>query len=362
MSFIKLQVRRDTAANWTSANPILSAAEIGFETDTGKFKMGNGATAWASLVYFEPGAPGGGGSDTAAQILAKLITVDGASSGLDADLLDGQHAAAFALSGHSHTKLDFLTVTQAVDLDAIEARVNALDAAVVLKGAWAANAGTFPGSGTAQAGDSYIVSVAGTVGGIAFAVNDRVLAIVDNASTSTYANNWLKLDYTDQVLSVNGLTGAVDLSGTYQPLDSDLTAFAGKTAPSGAVVGTSDAQTLSGKTLVDPVITGAIQEDVYAITDGAAFEIDPGNGTIQTITLGANRTPKGTNFAAGESITLMVNDGSAFALTWTDTTFGPSGVSWVGGSAPTLPTTGYGVIVLWKVGSQVYGCHIGNVA
>lgn len=124
------------------------------------------------------------------------------------------------------TKLGHLTVTQAVDLDTIEARVNQLDAAVVLRGAWDASAGTFPGGGTAQAGDSYIVSVAGTVGGVVFSVNDRVLAIADNASTTVYANNWLKLDYTDQVLSVDGQTGAVNLSSVYQPLDGDLTAIA----------------------------------------------------------------------------------------------------------------------------------------
>jgi hypothetical protein len=46
-----IQVRRDTAANWTSTNPTLAAGEMGFETDTGKFKIGTGSTAWTSLLY-----------------------------------------------------------------------------------------------------------------------------------------------------------------------------------------------------------------------------------------------------------------------------------------------------------------------
>lgn len=121
--------------------------------------------------------------------------------------LDAIETAAAA----SKVKTDFLTVTQAVDLDAIETRVNALDAAVILKGVWDASAGTFPGSGTAQAGESWIVSVAGTVNSVAFAVGDRIIAITDNASTTTFASNWFKADYTDQVLTVAGKTGSVTL-------------------------------------------------------------------------------------------------------------------------------------------------------
>lgn len=51
MASRKILIRRDTAANWTSANPTLSAGEMGGETDTGKLKLGNGATAWNSLSY-----------------------------------------------------------------------------------------------------------------------------------------------------------------------------------------------------------------------------------------------------------------------------------------------------------------------
>lgn len=48
---IQIQLRRDTAANWTSANPTLAAGELGLETDTARYKIGNGSTAWASLSY-----------------------------------------------------------------------------------------------------------------------------------------------------------------------------------------------------------------------------------------------------------------------------------------------------------------------
>lgn len=51
MTIARLQIRRDTAANWVTANPILSQGEIGFETDTFRYKIGDGSTVWTSLVY-----------------------------------------------------------------------------------------------------------------------------------------------------------------------------------------------------------------------------------------------------------------------------------------------------------------------
>jgi hypothetical protein len=63
-----IQVRRDTAADWTSVNPTLAAGEIGFETDTNKFKFGTGSTAWTSLPY-AAGEAGGGGGETISPLL-----------------------------------------------------------------------------------------------------------------------------------------------------------------------------------------------------------------------------------------------------------------------------------------------------
>lgn len=52
-----IRLRRGTAAQWTTKDPVLGAGEPGFETDTGLHKIGNGELAWSDLPYFldEPG-------------------------------------------------------------------------------------------------------------------------------------------------------------------------------------------------------------------------------------------------------------------------------------------------------------------
>lgn len=56
----KIQIRRDTAANWTATNPVLAQGEPGLETDTRKIKYGTGSTAWNLLDYASGGSTGGG--------------------------------------------------------------------------------------------------------------------------------------------------------------------------------------------------------------------------------------------------------------------------------------------------------------
>ena len=51
---VQIQLRNDTAANWTTENPTLAAGELGIEIDTSLMKIGDGTTAWASLAYFTP--------------------------------------------------------------------------------------------------------------------------------------------------------------------------------------------------------------------------------------------------------------------------------------------------------------------
>lgn len=90
----QIQLRRGTAAQWVTANPILASGEPGLETDTLKFKFGDGTTRWNSLAY----AGGGGGAG---------VSDHGALSGLGDDdhpqyHNDARGDARYALLGHTH--------------------------------------------------------------------------------------------------------------------------------------------------------------------------------------------------------------------------------------------------------------------
>ena len=67
-----LQLRRGTAAQWTTANPVLADGEPGLETDTGKRKTGNGSTAWTALAYDAGGSVAD--ASTTVKGVAKLAT------------------------------------------------------------------------------------------------------------------------------------------------------------------------------------------------------------------------------------------------------------------------------------------------
>jgi len=127
------------------------------------------------------------------------------------------------------------------------------------------------------------------------------------------------------------------------------------------LVGRATTDTLTNKTLTSPTMTGAVlndgyTEEVFAVT-GTTPALSPTNGSIQTWTLSGNSTPTAGTWAAGQSITIQIDDGTAYTVTWTSLA-----VTWKtdGGSAPTLNTTGVTVIALWKVGTTIYGARVGD--
>jgi len=221
----QIQLRRDTAANWTSANPTLASGEFGLETDTDQFKVGDGTTAWTSLGYGGIQGPQG------------------------------------------------------------------------IQGIQGIQGETGP---TGPQGDQGIQGIQG----------------------------------------IQGETGPQGIQG--EP---------GEVTADGVF-------TLTNKTLVAPIITGTVVEDVYAwtsTTGAVTTELEPANGSIQTVTLTGSITSLTDNVAAGEAITLIIDDGTAYTITWPTTT-------WVNnaGAAPTLATDAVTVIALWKISTTLYGALVGN--
>ena len=158
---------------------------------------------------------------------------------------------------------------------------------------------------------------------------------------------------TDWNISLAGARGAAGAGVTEDAVGFHMTG--GTTPKTLTVLNTGTAAVLGANTFTGEQSFVETRDTVYSITDGAAFEIDPANGNVQTITLGASRTPKATNFAAGQMVELLIDDGTAYTITWTDGTLNPTWLSFEGtASAPTLATSGYTSVILEKVGSTMY--------
>ena len=112
------------------------------------------------------------------------------------------------------------------------------------------------------------------------------------------------------------------------------------------------ATTTNGVTVGSIDVNGEIIElavNTTSVTGSTA--LDPANGTIQRLTFSGAVTFT-DSLANGESITIHIDDGTAYAATW------PT-MEWVGGSAPTLDTTNETIVVVWKVNSTLYGMASG---
>lgn len=136
-----------------------------------------------------------------------------------------------------------------------------------------------------------------------------------------------------------------DLSGPATSTDSNIALFDGTTGkllkdgakalPSGTIVGTSDTQTLTNKTLENPTINNGYTEETYSANSGSAITIDLANGTVQTITLTANTTITFPANTAGKSFLMVIKqDGTGSrTITW------DSDVKWPSSTAPTITAT-----------------------
>lgn len=198
-------------------------------------------------------------------------------------------------------------------------------------------------------------------------INTALQAIASNnsgasAPSTTYANQWwydtstdtlkIRSEANDAWISAGYLN---QTSGQFFPIVGGVTVTSSGTELNYLDITTLGTSQASKAVTADAdgtvTFTNAVKETVYTLSGTV---LDPSNGTVQIKTLSANTTFTET-LAAGESLTLMIDDGSAYTVTWPTMT-------WVnnGGTAPTLATTGYTVVAIWKINTTLYGALVGD--
>ena len=114
----RIQLRRDTTVDWSSVDPVLAQGEQGYETDTGRMKIGDGIKTWTELSYFGTHNNDGDGGTNLAVTNVTQTTLDLTSdTGTDATLVSATASKAGLMSAQDKTDLETLKSSGGIDGD-----------------------------------------------------------------------------------------------------------------------------------------------------------------------------------------------------------------------------------------------------
>lgn len=327
----RIQIRRDTAANWTSANPTISQGEMGYETDTGQLKFGDGTTEWTALEYF--------GTDSTST-LEGVLTNGNDAGGLK---IEGLGEPEIATDAATKGYADSLVTDLWDDRGNFDASVNAYPSS--------------GGSGSAGAilkGDLWTISVAGTLPiAQSVEIGDTVRALVDTPG-NTQAN-WAiaqnNIGYVAENVA-NKENTTLDTSTTKYPTNRLTKEYADAKVADNLTASTTVAPS---KTAVNTAL--ALKQDLVnsasALIDSATMDLTAIKHTLAS----SSATRTFTISYTGDDITLVVTLSNT-AATYTFPATSLCVADGVASGNNTLALAGVSgdkyVIAIKKVGSDYY--------
>ena len=272
----RMQQRKGTAAQWTGANPVLNAGEIGWESDTNKFKIGDGTNHWADLDYFADI------NSTANPAFGSSITFEGSS--------DNNFETVFQITNPTADQI--ITFPDETGTVALLYQVAALSGA--------AFTGPVTGTSLTLSGDLTVNGTSTIIDSTTLQVKNSL--VFEGATPDSYETTVQVTEPTqDNTITLQNASGTIplrDTSDTFtnKSISLSTNTITGTKAEFNTAMSDADFATLAGtetltnKTLTSPTVSGLTLSDGSFVMEGATaddFEltISAGNPTAdRTVT------------------------------------------------------------------------------